>query len=90
MNLHHKMHNIGFACDSRIGSRILSLDVPKDRQYPMRLKGISVCFTMLKAAMSGNYVNFGVFKLYGDDSLDNVLNMAAKLIISIPQADLIV
>lgn len=45
---------------------------------------------MLKAAMCGNYVNFGVFKLYGDDSLDNVLNMAAKLIISIPQADLIV
>lgn len=73
-----------------IGSRILSLDVPKDQQYPMRLKGISVCFTMLKGAMCGNYVNFGVFKLYGDDSLDNVLNMAAKLIISIPQADLIV
>lgn len=45
---------------------------------------------MLKAAMCGNYVNFGVFKLYGDDSLENVLNMAANMIISIPQADLIV
>lgn len=56
----------------------------------MRLKGISVCFIMLKAAMCGNYVNFGVFKLYGDDSLENVLNMAANMIISIPQADLIV
>lgn len=64
--------------------------MPKDQQYPMRLKGISVCFIMLKAALCGNYVNFGVFKLYGDDSLDNVLSIAAKLIISIPQADLIV
>lgn len=56
----------------------------------MRLKGISVCFIMLKAALCGNYVNFGVFKLYGDDTLDNVLNIAAKLILSIPQSDLLV
>lgn len=72
------------------GSRILSLDVPKDQQYPMRLKGISVCFIMLKAALCGSYVNFGVFKLYGDNTLDNVLNIAAKLILSIPLADLLV
>lgn len=69
---------------------MLSLDVPKDQQYPMRLKGISVCFIMLKAALCGSYVNFGVFKLYGDDTLDNVLNIAAKLILSIPQSDLLV
>ncbi|XP_037051893.1 ran-binding protein 16 [Bradysia coprophila] len=71
------------------GTRILALDVPKDKQYPLRLKGISVCFIMLKAALCGNYVNFGVFKLYGDDTLDNVLNIAAKLILSIPQSDLL-
>lgn len=68
----------------------MALDVPKDKQYPLRLKGISVCFIMLKAALCGNYVNFGVFKLYGDDTLDNVLNIAAKLILSIPQSDLLV
>lgn len=73
-----------------VGSRILSLDVPKDQRYAMRLKGISVCFIMLKAALCGSYVNFGVFKLYGDDTLDNVLNIAAKLILSIPQSDLLV
>lgn len=56
----------------------------------MRLKGISVCFIVLKAALCGSYVNFGVFKLYGDDTLDNVLNIAAKLILSIPQSDLLV
>ena len=72
------------------GSRVLSLEVPKDQIYPMRLKGISVCFLMLKAILCGNYVNFGVFKLYGDSALDNVLNTTAKLILSISHSDLLV
>lgn len=72
------------------GNRILHMDVPRDKQYPMRLKGISICFTILKNALGGNYVNFGVFKLYGDDTLDNVLNIAAKMITSIQQNDLLV
>ncbi|XP_055389487.1 ran-binding protein 16 isoform X2 [Condylostylus longicornis] len=71
------------------GDRVLHIDVPRDQQYPMRLKGISVCFLMLKHALSGNYVNFGVFKLYGDDTLDNVLNVTAKMIMSIQQNDLL-
>lgn len=72
------------------GNRILSLEVPKNQEYPMRLKGISICFTILKAALCGNYVNFGVCKLYGDETLENVLDIAAKLILTIPQTDLMV
>lgn len=68
----------------------MSLDVPKDQLYPMKIKGISVCFIMLKAALCGSYVNFGVFKLYGDDTLENVLNIVAKLILSINKSDLLV
>lgn len=71
-------------------NRSLSLDVPKSQLYPMRLKGISVCFLMLKAILSENYVNFGVFKLYGDDALDNVLNTSTKLFLSIAHSDLLV
>lgn len=56
----------------------------------MKLKGISICFSMLKAALCGSYVNFGVFKLYGDDSLDNVLKTFVKLLLSITQSDLLV
>lgn len=56
----------------------------------MRLKGISICFTMLKAALCGNYVNFGVCKLYGDETLENVLDVTTKLILTIPQSDLMV
>jgi exportin-7 len=72
------------------GNRILSIDVPKDQVYQMRFKGISVCFLMLKAILCGNYVNFGVFKLYGDNAFDSVMNTIAKLILSIPHKDLLV
>ncbi|KAK8737903.1 hypothetical protein OTU49_004293 [Cherax quadricarinatus] len=74
------------------GSRILAQgdNIPKDQIYPMRLKGISICFSMLKAALCGNYVNFGVFRLYGDDALDSALHTFVKLLLSIPQSDLLV
>ena len=58
--------------------------------YPLKLKGISICFSMLKAALCGSYVNFGVFRLYGDEALDNALNTFVKLLLSIPQSDLLV
>ena len=45
---------------------------------------------MLKAALCGNYVNFGVFRLYGDEALDNALGTFVKLLLSIPQPDLLV
>lgn len=73
------------------GNRILTLgEVPKDQVYALKLKGISICFSMLKAALSGSYVNFGVFRLYGDDALDNALQTFIKLLLSIPHSDLLV
>uniref|UniRef100_A0A8B9CBY4 Exportin 7 n=1 Tax=Anser brachyrhynchus TaxID=132585 RepID=A0A8B9CBY4_9AVES len=63
--------------------------VPKDQVYALKLKGISICFSMLKAALSGSYVNFGVFRLYGDDALDNALQTFIKLLLSIPHSDLL-
>ncbi|XP_015191751.1 PREDICTED: exportin-7 isoform X4 [Polistes dominula] len=71
------------------GNHILNIDVPKDQIYPLKLKGISICFSMLKAALCGSYVNFGVFRLYGDEALDNALNTFVKLLLSIPQSDLL-
>lgn len=78
-------------CLSAAGNRILTLgEVPKDQVYGVKLKGVSVCFAMLKAVLSGNYVNFGVFRLYGDDALDNALQTFIKLLLSIPHSDLLV
>uniref|UniRef100_A0A0K8S6Q8 Exportin-7/Ran-binding protein 17 TPR repeats domain-containing protein n=3 Tax=Lygus hesperus TaxID=30085 RepID=A0A0K8S6Q8_LYGHE len=71
------------------GRNILTVDVPKDQMYAMKLKGISICFSMLKAALCGSYVNFGVFRLYGDEALDNALKTFVKLLLSIPQSDLL-
>lgn len=71
------------------GSRILNVNVPKEQIYPGKLKGISICFSMLKASLSGNYVNFGVFRLYGDEALDNALKTFVKLLLSVPQSDLL-
>ena len=45
---------------------------------------------MLKAALSGGYVNFGVFNLYGDEALNNALNMFVKLAYSVPRKDILV
>lgn len=56
----------------------------------MKLKGISICFSMLKAALCGNYVNFGVFRLYGDDTLENALKTFIKLLLCIPRNGLLV
>ncbi|XP_026676382.1 exportin-7-like [Diaphorina citri] len=71
------------------GSRILSVEVPDDKLYSHKLKGISICFSMLKAALCGGYVNFGVFRLYGDEALDNALKTFVKLLLSINQSDLL-
>ncbi len=38
--------------------------------------------------MSGNYVNFGVFALYGDPALKDALATALRLVLSIPIADI--
>lgn len=54
------------------------------------LKGISVCFMMLKAALCGSYINFGVFRLYGDSALDEALKMFVKLLVSIELKNLLV
>ncbi|KAG8574135.1 hypothetical protein GDO81_009062 [Engystomops pustulosus] len=72
------------------GNRILTLgELPKEQLYVLKLKGISICFSVLKAALSGSYVNFGVFRLYGDEALDNALQTFVKLLLSVPHSDLL-
>ena len=88
------------------GSRILTLnvetssngilkmnatsDLSKDQIYPMKLKGIAVCFNILKWSLSGGYVNFGVFQLYNDPALNDALQIFVKLLLCFQQSDLVV
>ncbi len=56
--------------------------------YETRYKGMWVCMTILARALGGNYVNFGVFELYGDRALADVLEVALKMSLSIPLNDI--
>ena len=69
------------------GSRILALPTPSD-PYTYKYKGIWVALTILTRALAGNYVNFGVFELYGDRALADALDMALKMSLSIPLASI--
>lgn len=50
------------------GNRVLAA-APGGDPYAAKYKGIWVCLMILSRALSGNYVNFGVFDLYGDPAL---------------------
>lgn len=71
-------------------SKGLLADTRNDQIYPMKLKGISISFNILKSSLSGAYVNFGVFQLYNDMALNDALEMFVKLLLSFEQSDLMV
>ncbi|WJX11071.1 hypothetical protein P8452_01723 [Trifolium repens] len=69
------------------GSRILPLS-NKANMYASKYKGISICLIILERALSGNFVNFGIFELYGDRALIDALDIIIKLMLSIPLGDI--
>ncbi|VDM45504.1 unnamed protein product [Toxocara canis] len=70
------------------GERMLALPtVQPESAYRERYKNISSCFATLKMALSGSYVPFGVFRLYGDTCLQDALGMFVKMFMIIPESD---
>lgn len=59
-------------------------EVSPENAYKERYKHIASCFAALKMALSGSYVPFGVFRLYGDTCLQDALSMFMKLFMAIP------
>ena len=74
---------------SGIMNKFINADTSKDQIYPLKLKGISICFNILKWSLSGMYVNFGVFQLYNDNALNDSLEIFIKLLLCFQQTDLI-
>ncbi|MCD7446845.1 hypothetical protein HAX54_017907 [Datura stramonium] len=70
------------------GSGILSLPNHVD-MYQFKYKGIWICLTILSRALAGNYVNFGVFEIYGDRALADAFDIAMRMALSIPLEDLL-
>eukprot|EP00271_Cylindrocystis_brebissonii_P005659 TRINITY_DN17835_c0_g2_i1.p1 TRINITY_DN17835_c0_g2~~TRINITY_DN17835_c0_g2_i1.p1 ORF type:complete len:1060 (+),score=142.88 TRINITY_DN17835_c0_g2_i1:716-3895(+) len=70
------------------GPRILQALPATLDPYTYRYKGIWIALTILARALAGNYVNFGVFELYGDPALKDALDVALKMSLSIPLTDI--
>lgn len=70
------------------GTRIANVAVQRD-VYDERYKGIHVAMTVLARSLSGNFCNFGVFKLYNDNSLIKALDIVIRLALSIPLKDIV-
>lgn len=84
-----------FRCTSDVvcayGNRLLSspqLNSSDPQIYKKRYKGLSLALNILNSALGGNYVCFGVFDLYNDRALDNALDVALRLTLTVPLDDI--
>lgn len=71
------------------GNFVLSLGTVSD-VYKAKYKGMATCLRILTRALSGNYVNFGVFELYNDPALNDALDIALTMGLSMPLNDVLV
>lgn len=55
--------------------------------YRTLYKGIWVCLLMFARSLSGGYVNFGVFELYGDTALNDAMSICFQMMLVVPIND---
>ncbi|CAH8527138.1 unnamed protein product [Schistosoma guineensis] len=72
------------------GLQLLSnpCQIPKNSLYEIKLKPIMTSLNLLKICISGNLVNFGVFSMFHDDSLERVMEMSIQLLLSLSNTEL--
>mmetsp|Transcript_15809 Transcript_15809/g.23277 ORF Transcript_15809/g.23277 Transcript_15809/m.23277 type:complete len:1121 (-) Transcript_15809:142-3504(-) len=74
------------------GRRLLATPRPTGDQgdiYKTRYKGMGLALNVLNSALGGNYVCFGVFSLYNDPALENALDVALQMALSVPLDDIV-
>ena len=72
------------------GRRLLATPRPDTQDiYKKRYKSMALALNVLNSALGGNYVCFGVFGLYNDPALDNSLDVALQMSLSISLEDVI-
>lgn len=84
-----------FRCTSEVvcayGRRLLATPPPSSTDpevYKKRYKGLALSLNVLNSALGGNYVCFGVFELYNDRALENALDVALQMALSVPMDDI--
>ena len=70
------------------GSHILQIPT-RENVYAEKYKGIRIMLDTITHVLSGNYVNFGIFALYNDSALQNLLDVSLQLCLSIPLEDVL-
>ncbi|OON15399.1 hypothetical protein X801_08800, partial [Opisthorchis viverrini] len=63
-------------------------EISKQSLYPVKLKPIVAALDALKVCLSGNFINFGVFSLFREDSLEKAIGMGVQLMLCISDAEL--
>ncbi|KAF8927100.1 Exportin 7 [Dissophora ornata] len=72
------------------GQNLLSRPISSEStRWAEKYKGIMLYFNIMSVSLSGKYVNFGVFKLYGDKALDRILEIFFQLMLAIPVDDMV-
>ena len=72
------------------GRRLMATPPPAKEDpeiYKKRYKGLALSLHVLNSALGGNYVCFGVFELYNDMALQNALDVALNMALSVPLDD---
>jgi len=57
--------------------------------YKNWYKGMALSMNILTSALGGNYICFGVFSLYNDPALENSLDVALQMALSVPLEDIV-
>jgi hypothetical protein len=70
------------------GSRIANVSPPQPERYSHKIKGVYLTLKIMGETLSGGYVNFSIFDLYGDPVLSNALSVCMSLALDIPAEDL--
>lgn len=65
-------------------------EVGSEQYYKQRVKNIGVVCYILRHVLSGNYLPFGVFWIYGDSCLKDSLDVAFKMFVKVHEENFLV
>ena len=69
------------------GRKTLGRSLPPGMDpYAALYKGVALSLTFLSHCLEGGYINFGVFALYGDNTLEASMDVCFQLALSVPEA----
>ncbi|KAK4471178.1 hypothetical protein MN116_005570 [Schistosoma mekongi] len=62
--------------------------LPKNSIYDIKLKPIMAALNLLKMCLSGGLINFGVYSMFQDDSLERAMEIGIQLLLSLTNTEL--